>query len=52
MRHLYAVPGAARDVASVWREVLAGHAWVATREEAVALGWFVVLPDLTAHVRP
>ncbi|OEV13650.1 alkaline phosphatase family protein [Streptomyces nanshensis] len=40
MRHLYVVPGAARDVASVWREVLAEHAWVATREEAVALGWF------------
>jgi hypothetical protein len=40
MRHLYVVPGAARDVASVWREVLAGHAWVATREEAVELGWF------------
>jgi hypothetical protein len=40
MRHLYAVPGAAGDVAAVWREVLAGQAWVATREEAVALGWF------------
>ncbi|MGW7352403.1 alkaline phosphatase family protein [Streptomyces sp. NPDC054784] len=40
MRHLYAVPGAAVDVATVWREVLAGDAWVATREEAVALGWF------------
>lgn len=40
MRHLYAVPGAARDVYSVWREVLAGQAWVAGREEAVELGWF------------
>jgi type I phosphodiesterase/nucleotide pyrophosphatase len=40
MRHLYAVPGAAGDVAAVWREVLAGQAWVATREEAVELGWF------------
>ncbi len=40
MRHLYAVPGAAGDVAAVWREVLAGQAWVATREEAVDLGWF------------
>ncbi|HEV7627399.1 MAG TPA: nucleotide pyrophosphatase/phosphodiesterase family protein, partial [Streptomyces sp.] len=40
MRHLYAVPGAARDVYSVWREVLAGEAWVAAREEAVELGWF------------
>lgn len=39
-RHLYAVPGAAGDVHAVWREVLADHAWVATREEAVELGWF------------
>ncbi|MDT0446136.1 alkaline phosphatase family protein [Streptomyces johnsoniae] len=39
-RHLYAVPGAAADVYTVWREVLAGHAWVVTREEAVELGWF------------
>jgi hypothetical protein len=49
MRHLYAVPGAARDVASVWREVLAGHAWVATREEAVELGWFG--PRIDTRVR-
>lgn len=40
MRHLYAVPGAAADVHAVWREVLAGQAWVSTREEAVELGWF------------
>lgn len=39
-RHLYAVPGAAADVHAVWREVLAGRAWVASREEAVGLGWF------------
>ncbi|WP_241562635.1 alkaline phosphatase family protein [Streptomyces hoynatensis] len=39
-RHLYAVPGAAADVHAVWREVLAGQAWVVTREEAVDLGWF------------
>ncbi|MGD9483948.1 nucleotide pyrophosphatase/phosphodiesterase family protein [Streptomyces sp. TRM70308] len=39
-RHLYAVPGAAADVHAVWREVLADQAWVATRDEAIALGWF------------
>ncbi|MDT0346618.1 alkaline phosphatase family protein [Streptomyces litchfieldiae] len=39
-RHLYAVPGAAADVHAVWREVLADHAWVVTRDEAVELGWF------------
>ncbi|NGO73484.1 nucleotide pyrophosphatase/phosphodiesterase family protein [Streptomyces boncukensis] len=40
MRHVYAVPGAAGDVHAVWREVLADQAWVATREQAVELGWF------------
>lgn len=39
-RHLYAVPGAAPDVYAVWREVLAGQAWVVTRDEAIELGWF------------
>ncbi|MTE21364.1 alkaline phosphatase family protein [Streptomyces sp. TRM43335] len=39
-RHLYAVPGAAGDVHAVWREVLADRAWVATRDEAIELGWF------------
>lgn len=39
-RHVYAVPGAAADVRAVWREVLAEHAWVASREEAIELGWF------------
>jgi predicted AlkP superfamily pyrophosphatase or phosphodiesterase len=51
MRHLYTVPGAARDVASVWREVLAGHAWVATREEAAELGWFGPRIDARVHAR-
>ncbi|WP_101255032.1 alkaline phosphatase family protein [Streptomyces barkulensis] len=39
-RHLYAVPGATGDVHAVWREVLADRAWVATRDEAIELGWF------------
>jgi predicted AlkP superfamily pyrophosphatase or phosphodiesterase len=51
MRHLYAVPGAARDVFSVWREVLADQAWVATREEAVELGWFGPRIDERVHSR-
>ncbi|MCT2590634.1 alkaline phosphatase family protein [Streptomyces sp. N2-109] len=52
MRHLYAVPGAAADVAAVWREVLADQAWVATRDEAIALGWFGprVDPRVTARI--
>ncbi|QDY79416.1 alkaline phosphatase family protein [Streptomyces qinzhouensis] len=39
-RHVYAVPGAASDVLTVWREVLGDRFWVASREEAIAAGWF------------
>jgi hypothetical protein len=39
-RHVYTEPGAADDVLAAWREVLGGRAWVASRAEAVADGWF------------
>jgi hypothetical protein len=39
-RHVYAVPGAHGDVLTVWREVLGEQFWVASREEAIAAGWF------------
>ncbi|THA35433.1 alkaline phosphatase family protein [Streptomyces sp. A1277] len=39
-RHVYAVPGAESDVLAVWREVLGEQFWVASRDEAVAAGWF------------
>ncbi|MFI0982818.1 alkaline phosphatase family protein [Streptomyces sp. NPDC021093] len=39
-RHIYAVPGAASDVLTVWREVLGEQFWVASRDEAIAAGWF------------
>ncbi|MBT2481907.1 alkaline phosphatase family protein [Streptomyces sp. ISL-94] len=39
-RHVYAVPGAEADVLTVWREVLGDRFWIASREEALALGWF------------
>ncbi|MFJ6368398.1 alkaline phosphatase family protein [Streptomyces virginiae] len=39
-RHVYAVPGAQADVLTVWREVLGDRFWVASREEALGLGWF------------
>ncbi|MEU3602529.1 nucleotide pyrophosphatase/phosphodiesterase family protein [Streptomyces sp. NPDC006798] len=39
-RHVYAVPGAEADVLTVWREVLGDRFWVASREEAIAAGWF------------
>ncbi|MEU8469302.1 nucleotide pyrophosphatase/phosphodiesterase family protein [Streptomyces sp. NPDC029006] len=39
-RHVYAVPGAENDVLTCWREVLGEQFWVASRDEAVAAGWF------------
>ncbi|MFK0297051.1 alkaline phosphatase family protein [Streptomyces sp. NPDC090442] len=39
-RHVYAHPGAASDVLAVWREVVGDQMWVASREEAIAAGWF------------
>ncbi|MFJ7207891.1 alkaline phosphatase family protein [Streptomyces sp. NPDC098789] len=39
-RHVYAVPGAQADVLTVWREVLGDRFWIASREEALELGWF------------
>jgi hypothetical protein len=39
-RHVYARPGAAGDVLAAWREVLGLRAWVASREQAIAQGWF------------
>jgi hypothetical protein len=44
-RHVYAVPGAAKDVLAVWSEVLGDRMWVAGREEAVAAGWFGPRPE-------
>jgi hypothetical protein len=39
-RYVYAEPGAAADVLAAWREVLGLRAWVASREQAIAEGWF------------
>ncbi|WP_410670732.1 alkaline phosphatase family protein [Amycolatopsis sp. cmx-4-68] len=39
-RHVYTEPGAAADVLATWRAVLGDRAWVRSREEAVAEGWF------------
>jgi hypothetical protein len=39
-RHVYARPGAAADVLERWRETLGATAWVTSREEAIADGWF------------
>ena len=39
-RHVYAQPGAARDVLAIWTERLEGQAEVRSREHAIAEGWF------------
>jgi hypothetical protein len=45
VRYLHTRPGAAGDVIATWREVLGEAAWVATRQEAVAAGWFGPVPE-------
>lgn len=39
-RHLYTRAGACEDVLAIWRELLGGRAWVVSRDEAIAAGWF------------
>ncbi|WP_371499650.1 alkaline phosphatase family protein [Kitasatospora sp. NBC_00374] len=49
-RHVYAVPGAANDVFTVWSEVLGDRMWVASRDRAIAEGWFgPVVDDRVYH---
>jgi Type I phosphodiesterase / nucleotide pyrophosphatase len=45
VRYLHTKPGAADDVVATWRGVLGTAAWVATRAEAVAAGWFGTVPE-------
>jgi hypothetical protein len=39
-RHLYTEPGATEDVLAAWRETVAEKAWIVTRDQAIAAGWF------------
>ncbi|MFJ6216331.1 alkaline phosphatase family protein [Streptomyces sp. NPDC092296] len=50
-RHVYAVPGAAADVHAVWSEVLGDRMWVATRDQAIAAGWFGPVVDERVYRR-
>ncbi|MEU6281798.1 nucleotide pyrophosphatase/phosphodiesterase family protein [Streptomyces sp. NPDC047028] len=50
-RHVYAVPGAASDVLTCWREVLGDRFWVASRDEAIAAGWFGPAIDERVYAR-
>ena len=48
VRYLHVRPGAADDVIAAWRAVLGPAAWVVSRAEAVADGWFGPVPE--AHL--
>ncbi|MGW4821905.1 alkaline phosphatase family protein [Streptomyces sp. NPDC004227] len=50
-RHVYAVQGAEDDVLTCWREVLGEQFWVASREEALAAGWFGPRVDDRVYAR-
>jgi Type I phosphodiesterase / nucleotide pyrophosphatase len=39
-RHVYSEPGAEQDVLAAWSDILGDRAWVVSREQAVAEGWF------------
>jgi hypothetical protein len=45
VRYLHTRPGAVPDVIDAWRAVLGDAAWVASRAEAVATGWFGAVPE-------
>lgn len=50
-RQVYAEQGAGDDVLAVWRELLGDRAWVCSRDEAVAAGWFgSVRPELLPRI--
>ncbi len=44
-RHVHAEPGAAADVQAAWSEVVGARAWVVSRDEAIASGWFGAVSD-------
>ncbi|HEX9833336.1 MAG TPA: alkaline phosphatase family protein, partial [Mycobacterium sp.] len=39
-RHIYVAQGATDDVLATWQAILAERAWVVSRDEAIAAGWF------------
>jgi len=49
VRHLYTEPGATDAVRATWQQALGDRAWIRTRDEAVAEGWFG--PSVTAGER-
>lgn len=50
-RHVYVADGAENSVLAAWRERLADRAWVVSREQAIAAGWFGDRVSDEAHNR-
>lgn len=51
LRQLYVRPGSAVDVVARWSARLGPDAWVLTREDAIAAGWFgAVSPDVSDRI--
>jgi type I phosphodiesterase/nucleotide pyrophosphatase len=48
-RYVYTEPGATDDVLAAWRELTGDRAWIRTRDEAIAAGWFG--PVVEDHIR-
>ncbi len=48
-RYVYTEPGATDDVRAAWCELLGDRAWIRTRDEAIAAGWFG--PVVEPHIR-
>jgi hypothetical protein len=44
-RHIYCEPGSADDVIATWCDAIGDAAWVISREQAVADGWFGPVED-------
>jgi hypothetical protein len=44
-RYVYTEPDATDDVLAAWRELIGDRAWIRTRDEAIAAGWFGPVVD-------
>jgi hypothetical protein len=50
-RYVYTEPGATDDVCVAWCELIGDRAWIPTRDEAIAAGWFGPVVELPIRDR-
>jgi hypothetical protein len=50
-RYVYTEPGATDDVCAAWCELIGDRAWIRTRDEAIAAGWFGPVVELPIRDR-